>query len=99
LAGLTTIETFPLLNACAASLGLNTVALMSGAADSTFAISFTLDSVAFPSMATSVLSGAVLRNAIPSANVISTGKTKTQNTASFSRRNSRTRVAVSSING
>src|SRR5690349_7389129 len=50
-------------------------------------------------MATGVLSGTVLRNAMPSANVISTGKTKTQNTASFSRRNSRTRIAVNSTRG
>src|SRR5436190_23132242 len=39
------------------------------------------------------------RNAIPSAQVMITGKANTQNTASGSRRNSRNRASVSSING
>src|SRR5690349_11142736 len=76
-----------------------TVAVMSEECDSTLAVSVALESSALASIATGVLSGTVLRNAIPSANVISTGKTKTQNTASFSRRNSRTRIAVSSNSG
>src|SRR5690349_18265551 len=76
-----------------------TVAVMSEECDSTLAVSVALESSALASIATGVLSGTVLRNAIPSANVISTGKMKTQNTASFSRRNSRTRIAVSSNNG
>ena len=95
--GLTTIDTFPLRNACAASSGLNTVAVISLEPDKLFAIS--VARAPLFSIATKVLSGAVLRKAIPSANVINTGKMKTQNTASFSRRNSRTRIKVSSMSG
>src|SRR5689334_20775439 len=93
------METLPLRRAFVASSGLSMLAVISGDLVSAFESSITLALCGSPSIATNVFSGAEFLKAIPRAKVINTGKTKTQNTASFSRRNSRQRILVSSMSG